>query len=76
MDDLYLFVTESVIMKNFKHKNVLSLLGVSIGMDNDIAKPYIILPFMANKDLKRYLQCKRREVESNFEALPEVCTFY
>lgn len=68
-----MFIAESVIMKNFNHKNILHLVGVSCGVKNGITRPYIILPFMVNKDLKAYLQCKRREVENNLEALLKVC---
>ena len=73
MDDLDLFITESVIMKNFKHRNILGLVGVSIGIENKMAKPYIVLPFMVNKDLKKFLRFKRSEVGSNLEASLTVC---
>ena len=75
-DELDMFIAESVIMKNFKHKNILDLIGVSCGVKNGITRPYIILPFMVNRDLKAYLQCKRKEVENNLEALLEVCIIY
>ena len=71
-DDLDSFIAESVIMKNFKHKNILGLVGVSVGVENNIARPYIILPFMANKDLKKYLRSKRTEVGNNLEELLKV----
>lgn len=73
MDELDLFIAESIIMRRFKHQNVLSLVGVSVGIENELVLPYIILPFMANKDLKQYLRCKRREVENKLEAALEVC---
>ena len=73
-DDLDSFIAESVIMKNFKHRNILGLVGVSVGVENNIARPYIVLPFMANKDLKKYLQSKRTEVGNNLETLLKVCT--
>lgn len=72
-DDLDLFITESVIMKNFNHKNILELIGVSVGVANDITRPYIILPFMVNKDLRKFLRSKRSEVGNNLEALLKVC---
>ena len=75
-DELDMFIAESVIMKNFKHENILDLIGVSYGVENAITRPYIILPFMVNRDLKAYLQCKRKEVENNLEALLEVCIIY
>ena len=63
-------------MKSLKHENILDLVGVSCGVKNGITRPYIILPFMVNKDLKAYLQCKRIEVENNLEALLKVCIIY
>ena len=73
MNDLDLFITESVIMKNFKHRNVLGLVGVSVGVENEIAKPYIVLPFMVNKDLKKFLRFKRSDVGNDLEASLTVC---
>ena len=72
MDELNLFISESVIMKDFKHKNVLGLVGVSVGVTDDITAPYIILPYMFNGDLKGYLQSKRIEAEDNQESLYKV----
>ena len=40
-------------MKNFDHKNVLSLIGVSI---DENGSPLVVLPFMANGDLLRYVR--------------------
>ena len=59
MEELDLFISESVIMKDFKHRNILGLVGVSVGVEDDKAIPYIILPFMENGDLKGYLKEKR-----------------
>ena len=72
MDELDLFIAESVIMRKFNHHNVLSLVGVSVEVKNGLALPYIILPFMANKDLKDYLKCKRSEVDNKLEGVLEV----
>ena len=74
--ELHVFIAESVIMKKFKHKNVLSLVGVSVGVENELPKPYIILPFMVNKDLMKYLRSKRSKVNNNLEAVLEVCMSY
>ena len=46
------FLQESVVMKQFNHPNVLSLIGVSVHN----AKPCIILPLMTNGDLHKYLK--------------------
>ena len=75
MDDLESFITESVIMKNFKHRNILGLVGVSVGVENEIAKPYIVLPFMVNKDLKKFLQLKRTEVGNDLKASQTVSVY-
>ena len=41
-------------------------------MQDDIATPYIILPYMANGDLKGYLQHKRSEAQDDPEVLPKI----
>ena len=51
-------VAESAIMKTFHHPNVLPLLGVCIDYDDeDMLK--IILPFMANGDMRTFLKNNR-----------------
>ena len=75
-DELDEFIAESVIMKKFNHQNVLSLTGVSITVKNELATPCILLPFMVNKDLKKYLQCARRKVDNNLKAVLEVCACF
>lgn len=44
-------------MKNFDHINVLNILGVGLVANNRL--PFILLPFMANGNLKAYLQKKQ-----------------
>ena len=75
MDELELFITESVIMKGFKHRNVLGLVGVSVGVEDEIAVPYIILPYMANGDLKEYLKEKRLRCGKNVDMLFKVTMY-
>ena len=41
-------------------------------MNDGIAAPYIILPFMANGDLKAYLQHQRNMTEDDPESLFKV----
>ena len=53
------FLREAIIMKQFDHPNVLSLLGVSLYEDI----PCVILPFMSNGDLKTYMR-KNQKVKS------------
>ena len=60
---------ESFLMKDFDHHNVLNVLGV--GFNPDTGLPFVVLPFMANGDLKTYLKSKRQKV-TNVDYLPEV----
>ena len=75
MDELNLFISESVIIKDFKHRNVLGLVGVSVGVTDNVTAPYIILPYMVNGDLKSYLQSKRSEAEDNKESVFKVIAY-
>jgi len=47
-----LFLREAVIMKDFEHINVLRIVGVSFEADGS---PMVILPYMANADLRQYI---------------------
>ena len=51
------FLAECILMKKIEHPNVLALLGICFNNEDNL--PYIILPFMANGDLKTYLYNKR-----------------
>ena len=46
-------------MKKFDHPNVLNILGV--GLDAETL-PFILLPFMINRDLKTYLRSKSSQI--------------
>ena len=46
------FIEESLIMREFKHPNVLRLIGISVHNDT----PCAILPLMSNGDLKSYMR--------------------
>ena len=57
-DGLKDFVAESTVMKTFCHPNVLPLLGVCIDYDDeDVLK--IVIPFMANGDLRNFVKINR-----------------
>ena len=68
-EELHSFLEESLIMKDFKHPNILGLLGVCFDTPNRL--PYIILPFMANGSVKTYLRAKRVH-PTNFDNCPVV----
>lgn len=59
-EDLENFLTEGVLMIDFKHENVLSLIGV-VYEEGD--RPLVVLPFMENGDLCTFI--KRDEVVSH-----------
>ena len=52
------FLEECASMKSFKHPNVLGLVGMCLNSPNGV--PLMVLPFMANGNLKKYLQQARR----------------
>ena len=39
-------------MRNFDHENVMRMIGFAVKSNN----PYILLPYMENKDLRTYLK--------------------
>ena len=68
-DQVEEFISESAIMLDFDHPNVLKLIGVCFDTEHQL--PLIILPYMANGDLKTFLQTKRRKTTRG--NIPEVC---
>ena len=71
LDAMKDLVAESTIMESFHHPNVLPLLGVCIENDGeDVLK--IIMPFMANGDLKTFLK-QNRVSPNNTQEYPKVC---
>lgn len=62
------FISESAIMAEFDHPNILKLLGVCFDTENGL--PLIVLPFMANGDLRTYLTSKKQRITST--ELPKV----
>ena len=46
------FLQEVIIMRQFDHPNILSLIGISVHNNN----PCAILPIMANKDVNSFLK--------------------
>ena len=44
---------ESLKLKHFQHRNILSLIGVCVEAS---PSPYIVMPFMSNGSLLKYLR--------------------
>ena len=51
------FISECVVMKDFDHPNVLGLVGIYFNDSSGL--PLIVLPYMANGDLRTFLRSKR-----------------
>jgi serine/threonine protein kinase len=47
------FIREGIMLKDYKHERILTPIGISID-ENKL--PMIVLPFMANGDLLKYLR--------------------
>ena len=60
--DIDSFMAECTTMVNFDHPNVVKLIGVCFDATDQL--PFIILPFMANKDLKSFLVAKREQSQN------------
>ena len=56
-------------MKLFDHPNVLNIRGV--GLDAGTRLPFVLLPFMVNRDLKTYLGSKQPK-STNASQIPKV----
>ena len=53
------FVEESMKMSRFKHSHVMGLIGVCLDTGS---APYIIMPYMANGSLLKYLRKERNNL--------------
>jgi len=62
VQDVNAFLDEAMIMKDFDHINVLSLIGISVAQGEF---PLVILPFMANGDLLSYIRNKDNVSENS-----------
>ena len=73
--DIDSLMSESATMVNFDHPNVVKLIGVCFDTTDQL--PFIILPFMVNKDLKSFLVAKREQSQNLKEdQFPKVCVDY
>lgn len=65
------FLAECVIMKDFNHNNILCLVGVAF--EDETGLPLVILPFMANGDLRNFLHSKHLHPNTTISSFPSVC---
>ncbi|XP_022100549.1 plexin-A2-like [Acanthaster planci] len=56
------FLEEGLIMKRFDHVNVMGLLGLTFDPDDN---PMLVLPFMANGDLKTFMIRKKKPLPTS-----------
>ena len=57
--DVDKFVEESLKMSRFKHAHVMGLIGVCLDAGS---APYIVMPYMANGSLLKYLRRERNVI--------------
>ena len=73
LENLKSVLHESILMKKFDHPNVLPIFGVCLENNLENGLPFIVLPFMANGDLKLYLTDIRKKFKLLIvNQLPEV----
>ena len=70
--DIKNFFDESARMKSFRHPNIVGLTGMCL--DSPDGAPRMVLPFMVNGNLKKFLQRSRR-FSQNVETCPAVCSY-
>ena len=74
-DEVDTFVEESLKMGRFKHAHVMGLIGVCLDAGS---APYIIMPYMANGSLLKYLKKERKNIvlseEADEDEVMSLCT--
>jgi serine/threonine protein kinase len=67
--ELKAFIEESALMCSFNHPHVLGMVGICL---DTVQSPYLLLPYMANGDLRTFLRNKRDKAKSSDTGYPEV----
>ena len=57
--EVEMFVEESLKMSRFRHAHVMGLIGVCLDTDS---APFILMPYMANGSLLKYLKKEREKI--------------
>jgi len=57
------FISESEIMLHLDHANILNLVGMCFNMEDNL--PAIVLPYMENGDLRKFLLTKRGQMRDS-----------
>ena len=67
--ELKAFIEESALMCTFHHPHVMGTVGICL---DTFQSPYLLLPYMANGDLRTFLRNKRDTANSSNTTYPEV----
>ena len=67
--ELKAFIEESALMCSFHHPHVMGTVGICL---DTLQSPYLLLPYMANGDLRTFLRNKRDTTNSSSTTYPEV----